>query len=258
MKPARRDVEWIESEDDDFVGVNLGWDFTAEHEWGIEDLRTGLRRADEGIGLDRRTLHPTDKDRSRVYMAWDDDAGYGRFGFPARKAKSVPWRYAADFADIGIAPYWSKSGFCILYKEDAQDRIRELHKALWQENLCLFLSGKSLETPLSNRGLVLAIKDRVPPNKASAMKDADMKTEALRKAHEATGIEERLEEAGRGTLALSPRFVHDAPVDRDTEHEVVYWLNPRDQQANEAGWYTVEELEAWARGEGPVIKEAGG
>ena len=24
--------------DDEFIGVNLGWDFTAEHEWGIKDL----------------------------------------------------------------------------------------------------------------------------------------------------------------------------------------------------------------------------
>lgn len=34
----------------------------------------------------------------------------------------------------------------------------------------------------------------------------------------------------------------------------MYWLNPTEQQANESGWYSVEDLMLWAENKGPIIK----
>ena len=41
---------------------------------------------------------------------------------------------------------------------------------------------------------------------------------------------------------------------KHTKYEVVFWLNPQEQQIYDANWYTVEQLDQWAKGEGPVIK----
>ena len=39
MKPAYRDSALLYDDKGRFLGVNLGWDFTAEHEWGIKGIR---------------------------------------------------------------------------------------------------------------------------------------------------------------------------------------------------------------------------
>jgi len=51
-------------------------------------------------------------------------------------------------------------------------------------------------------------------------------------------------------LSLSPRWLSGG---RKSKHPVMFWLNPlRDGEAN---YYTVEELEQWLKGKGPVLKK---
>jgi hypothetical protein len=33
----------------------------------------------------------------------------------------------------------------------------------------------------------------------------------------------------------------------------MYWLNPREQDIHNYGWFTVEELKQWAENKGPVM-----
>ena len=35
--------------------------------------------------------------------------------------------------------------------------------------------------------------------------------------------------------------------------DIRFWLNPKDQELYRSGWYTVDELLAWSRENGPVI-----
>jgi len=44
------------------------------------------------------------------------------------------------------------------------------------------------------------------------------------------------------------------PTD-DTEHPVIFFLNPKDQVNNNHGWFTVEDLDKWISGTGPVIRK---
>ena len=55
---------------------------------------------------------------------------------------------------------------------------------------------------------------------------------------------------GRAYLCLSPQWISG---DRKSQHPVMYWLNPADQDKNNAGWFTVEELDQWIAGTGPVV-----
>jgi hypothetical protein len=34
-----------------------------------------------------------------------------------------------------------------------------------------------------------------------------------------------------------------------------FWLNPRDQDSYRSGWFTIDELIAWAHNDGPVLNE---
>ena len=75
----------------------------------------------------------------------------------------------------------------------------------------------------------------------------------------ATGIEEVLKKAGKRYYALSPRWAASIKGTKngevETKYGVVFWLNPCDQYKNNYGHFTVEELQQWAKGEGPIPKK---
>jgi hypothetical protein len=86
------------------------------------------------------------------------------------------------------------------------------------------------------------------------MKQKDEDRINLHEAAKATGIEEKVCAAlksdfgGKPFYALSPSWKNK----QNTKHKVVFWLNPTDQQKNNYGWFTVEELEQWIEGKGPI------
>ena len=42
-------------------------------------------------------------------------------------------------------------------------------------------------------------------------------------------------------------------VIEDEDGNLRVWLNPEEQDRNNFGWFTAEDLRAWSRGEGPVV-----
>lgn len=73
-------------------------------------------------------------------------------------------------------------------------------------------------------------------------------------AARATGIEARLRQAGKVWFALEPAWRENIRYQPPTAYEVVFWLNSEDNlHTNRPGWYTVEELDQWIAGTGPVL-----
>jgi hypothetical protein len=105
-----------------------------------------------------------------------------------------------------------------------------------------------------NGGLVLAIASKMPADKKQTMYDLDANHDKLLKASRKTGIEERLQKANKKYFALSPRWA-EKDKELTTKFPVVYWLNPFEQHLNNHGWYTVEQLDQWIEGKGPIPKE---
>src|SRR3546814_19195425 len=78
---------------------------------------------------------------------------------------------------------------------------------------------------------------------------------------EATGIKEKIDAlpvhygslAMKRYFALCPKWTSPGLIEgRTTAHPVIFFLNPAQQDKNNHGWYTVEELEQWLDGKGPV------
>jgi hypothetical protein len=80
------------------------------------------------------------------------------------------------------------------------------------------------------------------------MSSVDRDQLEIKKSAFETGIHKKLKEADKKYFALSPRW-----KDKDKK-EVVFWLNPYDQQNNNFGWYSAKDLEEWIEGKGPVPK----
>ena len=62
----------------------------------------------------------------------------------------------------------------------------------------------------------------------------------------ATHIEEILKKANKKYYALSPSY--------DENGNLRFWLNPKEQSIYSMGWYSLEDLIAWANETGSVIK----
>jgi hypothetical protein len=96
------------------------------------------------------------------------------------------------------------------------------------------------------------------------MRKFDEDAAALGVASDKTGIIDRLAKhnAGKdwrdptkcGYYACKPSWIHEESK-YDTKYDVIYFLNPQEQHRCNFGWFTVEQLDQWLAGTGPVIKE---
>jgi len=105
----------------------------------------------------------------------------------------------------------------------------------------VWFGGGAKNNPFDRNGLVVAITSLVPQSIKDYMVEQYNEVRRLEEADKATGIKDYLEKKGKRYFACSPRFDAD-------NISVRYWLNPWDQQNNNFGWYSADELRAWADG----------
>lgn len=242
------------------IGINLGADYCSEHEWGIKGLREMFGMKDEGYGLDKRTVTKMPEGTE-----WNNDVARPWVKLIKKRNKTtlLVGRYCTqegyDLKHLELGDYnkeklstaWDEKSFGIeAYSKGDQLAVNEIYKAMESGDLAIWLSGGGV---FQNAGLVLAIVSRIPTDKAEQLREADLDRERLEKAALKTGIAKKLEHAGKRYFALSPKWkkdIHNA----DSKYDVVFWLNPYDQENNNFGYFVVEDLEEWAEGRGCIPK----
>ena len=238
-------------ENNNFFGIHLPADFTAEHEWGIVDMKKcfGIPNPEitcEPFGLVRRkaTKVPDNisfiEDEKNVYFFMD------RYKFQAGRIPT-DLTYFRD----GIGGAWDGNGFGVVVPKENQKycaRILEIKQAIENCDVAVFLGGGGV---FENSGLNVAISSRIPKENIKMWEDGDQKNAKLYKDADETGIKKKLEDANLKYYALSPSR---PGKNMKTKHKVVFWLNPRDQESVNYGMFTVENLEQWIKGEGPIPK----
>ena len=144
---------------------------------------------------------------------------------------------------------WDEESFGISTREPEMiTLLDDLKVAMLIGDAVLHISsGNNPFKPTS--GLTLAIESRVPQEQKDAFKAGYEDLLKLQACAKGTGIEDKLTKAGKKWFALSPRWASEKD---NSKHSVIFWLNPYDQQANNSCWCTVEDLELWIKGEGPI------
>lgn len=281
MRRGREGSVWRD-ESGKVIALNLGADYCAEHEWGIKGLKRLLGisepesfdprlstidsileflklKTPSKIGVDARTmtrdylpLHNLDTDGYTV------TSGYGK-----DEKKHTMWAFA-------IISEWKKEHFDFNVRENYYNPKREELVGHWAEDdLCVFIEDRSIIEDFveafkkkditiwlggggafKNAGLVIAISSRIPEDFRKEQADSDIDRFNLTQAAAKTGIHEILRKADCKYYALSPRWKDDSKT------SVIFWLNPQEQHKYEFGWYGVDELKLWAKGEGKIIKKA--
>jgi hypothetical protein len=153
-------------------------------------------------------------------------------------------------------------------KTKKKPKLQSLYNALVSGEVAVWLGGGGF---LMNAGLCLAIIDKVDDEKKAVMAKADKSNADLKVAAQKTGIKDKIDKknefwkqcqevengqrcydkAPHAYMALSPAWSLSLAGSK-TKYNVVFWLNPYHQQEVNYGWYTVEELEQWLEGKGPI------
>lgn len=270
------------------IGILMGADYCAEHECGIKHLERMLgimprEQADKEkvFGADRSLIQPVDPERllfcetKRTHEAILLFTG-ANWSEEERKNLTISklaLRYNihlikpyGDEEPQSLAAAWDDGSFGIHVKgKQEHEWLKEIYQALIDGDMIVYL-GQAPLPAFSNSSLNLMIRSRIPQEGLDIMCQAHKEVWELNRDAKATGIYEKLEKAGRRYYALSPRRglleTRISGEEKDgsrvkavppSKHDLMFWLNPTEQNKNHSGWYTVEELEQWAEGKGPII-----
>lgn len=263
---------------DKIIGVNLGYDFCAEHEWGFKWAESGLgrpsapTRALYGVESRQTTKHDMlielveHKDElwlraiPKPFFRAEEDklADHLNSANQAYYIKEIGRQPSVRRAKDDLRAAWSaEGGFCVVGQTDkGKEAVRLIHDALLDDRCVIAIAGTS--NPFCRGGLTLLAADLISADTRKEVVAADLDRLDLLEAAAATGIAERLEKAGKRYYALSPQWDNrgKAGKSKNNNRKVMFYLNPMDQQANNSGWYDVATLDQWIKGEGPIPKTA--
>lgn len=256
------------------ITINFGVDFCGEHESGIKELQEAFgisvkparhrnlrgRVKKEIVGADVRTVTKVPAGLKffpnlngyayliyRESLAWMNESEFS-------SARFNSWLEVEDYSGEEFSAAWSWRDFGVRMSAMGPISIGtqvlgQVYDALINGDAMIYTvnTGNSFGGP----GLAISIKSRVPQEVLDQMKEADLDRLNLLEAAEKTGIGLRLKRAGKGFFALSPRWGYGSV---STQYPVVFWLNPMEQDKNNYGLFTVEQLDEWILGKGPIPK----
>jgi hypothetical protein len=192
---------------------------------------------------------------------------YRKNEFPTLLEQWKKQTYPTDDAKLGdLYCEWDENGVRILVKgKENVALLANLNTAFQNNRAYVGLGGQG---PFCNGGLTIIDTNDISAENKKVVLDADLDYIALKKAAADTGIEAKLEatqttawdwpEGGCKWYALSPKWNNfknaDGTPSHPSKYPVVFWLNPQTQSKVNAGWFTVEDLEQWIEGKGPVVK----
>lgn len=274
--------ELIKDDNGKLIGVNLGSDFCAEHEWGIDSIKNAFgvsvdsnerpfaawwkalfKKEKEVFGLQKRTITKSPEivvgevtvslrdyrvkgskaKKYKVYFLGYKKSFYHSTPLSEYFAQKVSKEIYSISEEENVWGWWSEDDFLVASTD--KDAISELEEAFKNLDLTISIGGGHV---FKNGGLHFMIKSRIEAEYAQEVYDMDVDKFNLKKAAVDTGIYEKLDKANRKFYALSPRWKDD------NKTEVVFWLNPEDQSNNNACWCTIQDLEDWIKGEGKIPK----
>jgi len=255
-----------------FLGFSLGYDYCAEHEWGIKRMREKFGIDSSKLGVKGRTIT-----KGNILFKKDNDL--------CVLTSNDPWRWrtrpdtftAKDILAYDIHFYdekkvetaWNEEDFCIASNNpDDFPFIEELAKNFEKKNIVITFMSSGL-TVFENASLCVLIKNKLPKEALDEMYFVDKKGVDLQKYEKKIGVTALKEKARKGSgykgdkyfMACSPHWIdYENPENREkrkkelgTKYDIQFWVNYSDDDDN-YGWYTAEDIIKWLSTPGLKLK----
>lgn len=254
MKSVYNKLEIIRDSAGQIVGVNLGADYTSEHECGISKILDMFKCDSSQNGLDARKIK---HDASHTFIVPKDGVDYLCLsnaqnvyeGF----AKSWPSLGVEGIEDVKAIAGWDERSFLVGFTDHSI--MEALHKGFTERDMVVSVGSSG---PFRNGGLHLLRYSAIPENVLEASREAARSYEAAEERLKTSEEYKLLESRDREWRKKYP-FCHETPWSyfalapqggRDT-----VWLNPRHQQHLNSGHLTLADIADWANGiPGKVIR----
>ena len=266
MRKAFNNVQVI-GDDDIFYGISLGYDYCAEHEWGIDKLRSKFGIDNKKMGAEGRKITKGD-----VLFAEDDTMSVltSRKPYPEKKEYTPKDLLASDIRHFGkdIETAWDEDDFCIASQnKEFFKYIHYLYHHFQDKNILIcFLSSKI--PAFENASLSVLIYDKLPKEITDAMYGADKKSDDLMLYEIEIGVKDLKDKTRAGYkgekyyMACSPRWIdYEDPKNREeikkklgTKYDIQFWINYSDDDDDNYGWYTAEQIIQWLSTPGLKLK----
>lgn len=239
--------------------INLGSDSCAEHEHGIDFLKSifgidntnGKDNPKLGVEKRRITRVPSCLDfielthKAKKYACITTDFGKNT---NISQFKNLPSElFPRNNTDVTAA--WDERDFGVLVTgADNIKFLRELYAAFQNLDVSIWL-GKS--GPFQNGGLIISIVSKLEQSFLDQILESDLDAIKLLEMVETTGIITKLKNANKIYYDLTPKWANTEKTD------VVFFLNPKKHDVYRSGWYAVKDLEDWIEEKGPIIRNGG-
>jgi hypothetical protein len=226
-------------EDSKLVGFHLAADFVAEHEFGIDKLRSYLTNDSKAYGLSGRRIRRFDSVRyngSDMLVIMDS-----KWATQHYEDKDCHWNLSDYGPDsCGMKSSWGDNGLIIqAITPESQDYLRQLHQAILKKQVALVYKGKF---GFYRGGLTLVIIDHVAQSIADDLYQYDKNEAALARARKRSRVGSLLRERG---LAYWTSVDWSKNHKLKTKYKLVFHVN----YTFTHGWYTHEEIESWLKSE---------
>ena len=278
---------------DKFIGISLGYDYCAEHEWGIKGINRGFGIPESNktnMGVESRSIttmpkmylkEETVKKKKFAILftrgySWRDDNNAEVPSELKNYVKDLMWnedynnKHVIKDPKDNILTAWDEKSFAVAVMGDKEvEYLKELHQAFLDNNITIAVVNLRAKNPFAGSSLSLLIKDRIPQETLDLMYRGDKEYYDLHDYEEKIGMKKIIEENGnkdgyKGNkffCACSPKWIdyndesarEEAKKKRNTKFNITYWVNYSDNDEN-YGWYTVEEIREWLTGSKKLIE----
>lgn len=205
MRKAR-EVNFMEN-DGKFVGICLGADFVAEHEWGIQKLcsKFGTGTDMSICGVERHRIKHYPKDfgiyPTRINLAYPEKGTAKRFVLTTTEDFKYSFKEIKYCKSNELSGMWDGSDFLVSVNPEDKPKLELIYDAVLSGDACITYKNKTGFIP---GGLCILIISALPESTLKEWKEMHEDQLKLEEASKSTGIHATLKEANKKYFALSP------------------------------------------------------
>lgn len=257
MRNAHHDLQLVKDDDRDGLplALSLGYDFCAEHEQGIGDMRYRLGAKDDLLGIERHRIDPA---QAALRMSMEDvkktktKPAYHVLRMDYRKRERAEVLASVKKWDVpdpatnknGYTSSWDDRAFQVVATDpEVVAFLKDFETALASGNAAIMHLALSGNNPFARTSLSLVIVDRLPDQVIKSLHDGDVDHRKLLKEASDLGFDEVFRKNGLRIRACSPRRIDgETQEERGTSYPMKLWVNSWDDRLK-SGWFDVEELQ---------------
>lgn len=267
MRRAGYDSGWHINDNGEVIGFSLHGNACTEHECGVKGLRSAMGvatpfrngvsdRVNTQLPNTFRFFEVTHEGQPTAWLMVSDHRYPPTATLDTMSSDGLRFsnfrkdrenKHEAEKDDFVGA--WDSNGFLVGVRGQGNiDRLKKMAKAFETQQAAFgnALIGEDPRTRVG--GLTIVRANQVAPEMAAKALAEDQEAKRLLDASDSIKpqLEELLKAAGKSWYAMTPAWNKD-------KTEVLFHLNPTQPDDYQSGWFTVEEIKAWARNEGPVM-----